>query len=110
MDFFMDILQNLGRWLLSHDKEVALALVATSLIIFGEDINAVVRRALKPFHFFVRFLGFVMLCSLGYGFLTVYATRFVNQALHSINIIYVPLIVAVLFVGLALFASKRHQL
>lgn len=109
MNFFTDILKDLGIWFLSNDREVALAAVATALIIFGEDINSIVRRALKPFHFFVRFLGFILLCALGYGFLTVYATRFLTQSLHQVNLIYVPLLVGGIFIGLALFASKRNQ-
>lgn len=110
MNFFTQLLKDTSYFLLNHDGEVALAIVATGLIIFGEDINSIVRRALKPFHFLIKFLGFILLCSLGYGFLTVYATKALTKTLHQIPFGYLPFLVGAIFLLLALFASKRKQI
>ncbi len=48
-------------------RDIALAMVATCLVVFGDDLNRLVRRQISSLHFIWRTLIFIALCAFGYG-------------------------------------------
>lgn len=110
MDFITNLLNDFGTWILIHRLEISVAIVATALIIFGEDVNSFVRRLLKPYHIIIRFIGFVALCTLGYGFLTVFLAHQLSLILGRSGVYTVIIITLVAFILLALFASRRRKI
>ncbi|GAA6134512.1 hypothetical protein NBRC116188_13010 [Oceaniserpentilla sp. 4NH20-0058] len=71
MAWLNDILLQAGAWLKPYSMQMAVAFVATLLVIYGDAINKTLRVFVKPYPFLIRISAFVVLCTLGYGALTV---------------------------------------
>lgn len=110
MDFLNEMLSKLAELIHSHSDNVALALVATLLVIFGDDINQAVKKQLRPYPYIVRLTGFVILCAFGYGALTVYATPVVDSLIQRIPYLYTAPAILTVFLMLGLLAERRRQI
>jgi lysylphosphatidylglycerol synthetase-like protein (DUF2156 family) len=91
-----------------HNKEIALAMVATLLVIFGDVINGTLRRLVSKQPLWLRILAFIALCAFGYGTLSVWLTPILSDFLHSqSSIAYVATVVfSFLIVGIL---AERFQ-
>ncbi len=103
-------MQDLSEWIRPHLHPVALAMVATVLVVFGSELNRWVRKSVRKYNFFVRLLIFVLVCGAGYGTATVLLTKLLADILGSISNHYLALVVALIFVGLGLAAEERNQM
>ena len=61
-----ELLADIGQWFRGYQYQMAMAIVATVLVIFGSDINNAVRSLVRKQHFIVRSLTFVVVCAFGY--------------------------------------------
>ncbi|MFT5758614.1 MAG: putative membrane protein [Alteromonadaceae bacterium] len=105
-----ELLIESGQWFRSYQYQSAMAIVATLLVIFGNDINLVVKRAVAKQHLLIRCLVFIFVCAFGYGLLTIWLTGLLAQQLAKIPSFYVmPSIVGV-FILLALYAQKQKHI
>jgi len=105
----MNYLNSLGQWTQPYLADIALALVATLLVIYGDDINKAVTRKIGKKNFLVRFGVFIALCTFGYGLLTVHITRWVTFGLSRIPTEYLVLGVLGAFVILGILAERKNQ-
>lgn len=103
-------MQTLSEWIRPHLHPVALAMVATILVVFGAELNRWVRKVVRKHHFFVRLLVFILVCGVGYGVATVLLTKLLADILGAINNHYLAVVVALIFVGLGLVAEERNQM
>ena len=85
MDLLLDLLSNLSRWSRGHLSDIALAIMATLLVLFGPGINAWVRRSLGGLNFFIRTLLFVLVCVAGYGLAIIFLTPWLASGLGYFN-------------------------
>jgi hypothetical protein len=104
----------LFRWLSGffqpHLPEFATALVATVLVLYGEDINSAIKKVFKKEPFAVRFSVFVLVCAFGYGAVTVLITRVLTDLLGRLDGAWLsPLIIAA-FIALGLLAEEKRQI
>lgn len=67
----VDVFTDLGQWFRPYQYQAALAMIATLLVIFGNEINNTVKRLVAKQHFIVRTFVFILVCAFGYGLLTV---------------------------------------
>jgi len=105
-----ELLIDIGQWFRGYQYQVAMAIVATVLVIFGGDINKMVRSLVRKRHFIVRSLTFVVVCAFGYGLLTVWLTKLLSQQLSQVPNIYIlPLIVGI-FLLLGAYAQKHRHI
>jgi hypothetical protein len=81
MDFLLDLLFNLSRWSRGHLDHIALAIMATLLVLCGPGINNWIRRSIGGLNFVLRTLLFVMACLLGYGLAIVFVTPWLASGL-----------------------------
>lgn len=89
--------------------DIALALIATLLVIYGDAINGVVRRLVRKQPVWIRVAVFVSLCTFGYGTLTVWLVPQVAGFLGSQpDMIYVALVLAG-FLLLGVLAERFHR-
>lgn len=93
-----------------HLYPIAMAMVATLLVIFGSDINRWVRKSVKKYNFFARLCIFVLLCGAGYGMATVFLTKILARMLGAAGNQYLAIVVALIFVGLGLIAEEKNQI
>ena len=105
-----DWLIELGQGFRPYQYQTALAIIATLLVIFGNDINSALRKLVSKQHFIVRSLIFVLVCAFGYGLLTVYLTSLLNQQLSKIPSLYILPSVLVIFLVLGMYAQKQRHI
>jgi hypothetical protein len=63
-------MQMLSRLIVNHLTMLVWSIVATLMVVYGTAINQRIRRALKPIPFLGRVVCFVMICGVGYGWLS----------------------------------------
>jgi len=110
MELFREVLFALADWIRPHSDNIALALIATLLVVYGDDINRAVKNQLRPYPYIVRLIGFVVLCAFGYGALTVYATPVLEDMINRIPSLYLAPVVMLLFLMVGLLAERRRQI
>jgi hypothetical protein len=93
-----------------HMSEVCFGITAVSLILAGPAINGFVQRLTKSFHWFVRYLVFVLMCTIGYGFLSQVIFRGLKQWFAHQGAVSLILITTALYLVLAFFAKKQGQI
>ncbi|MGK0443227.1 MAG: hypothetical protein ACJA1U_000149 [Bermanella sp.] len=109
MNWITDLLLQANQWLKPYSLQLSVAFVATLLVIYGDAINKTVRIFVKPYPFLVRITAFVVLCTLGYGALTVWGSSQVNQLIHRLpSTLFAPVVVGA-FVVLGVLAERFHK-
>lgn len=109
-DFLYQLLLDWGALFRPYVRDIALAMVATSLVVFGDDINRLVRRQTVALHFIWRTLIFILLCAFGYGALTIFLTPLVASQLAKLGNLWLPWVALGIFVLLAMLAQRKRQL
>ncbi|MDH5231651.1 MAG: DUF3392 domain-containing protein [Gammaproteobacteria bacterium] len=103
--------QNFDVWTRQNIMLIAMAQIATLLVIFGEQINAMVHRLVRPYPFMARIAAFVALCAFGYGALTAVVTPLYAELIAKLNqmILLPALLVSFILIGmLAEHGVKRR--
>ncbi|GAB3372319.1 DUF3392 domain-containing protein [Azotobacter armeniacus] len=107
MDLLLNLFVTLSRWCRSHLDEIALAVVAALLVLFGPLINAWLQRRVGSLNFVFRALLFILLCALGYGMLIIHATPWLARALAQLNNHLLAPALILVFVGIGVIAERR---
>ncbi|MGB1199696.1 MAG: DUF3392 domain-containing protein [Thalassotalea sp.] len=100
----------LGQHFRPYQYQTALAIVATLLVVFGNDINNAIRKLISKQHFIVRSLVFVLVCAFGYGLATIYLTRLLNQQLNNVSSLYIIPTIVSIFLVLGMYAQKQRHI
>lgn len=105
------------QWLIEMDalvrpyiNEIAMAIIATLLVLFGNDINSAIRALVKRYHFVIRTLAFVLICAFGYGLLTVWITPLFAGVLLKLSFQWLLPTIVLVFIGLGMFAQKQRHI
>ena len=85
MDVVLDLIATLSRWSRGHLHDIALAIMATLLVLFGPALNAWVQQRIGSLNFLFRTLLFVLLCAVGYGLAMIYLTPWLAKGLNYFN-------------------------
>ncbi len=93
-----------------HLHGVSMSIVATLLVIFGNDINRFIRRMVKNNHFMVRLGVFVLVCAFGYGMATLFLTGILVKSLATIPKQFLTMGIVLIFIVLGLIAESRRQI
>ncbi|MFY0639770.1 MAG: DUF3392 domain-containing protein [Bermanella sp.] len=109
MDWITGLLLQANGWLKPYSMQLSVAFVATLLVIYGDAINKTVRVFVKPYPFLVRISAFVVLCTLGYGALTVWGSGQLHQLMHQIPATLFAPVVLVSFIILGVLAERFHK-
>lgn len=107
MDILLDLIVSLSRWCRSHLSEIALAMLATVLVLFGPALNAWLQRTLGGLNFLLRTLLFVVFCALVYGFGLVFTSPWLAKGLAYFNNYTLAPVVLVAFLVLGVAADRR---
>lgn len=104
----MSLIANLAGHIRPHTAEIAFAIIATTLIIFGGAINGAVRNAVKSWNVALRVLVFILLCALGYGLLSAWLTGLLQGYLRGLNSEMLVLQVSLAFIVLGVLAERSR--
>lgn len=105
-----DLLAVGARWVSAHLGTIATTFTTALLVIFGDDINRWVKHRVQAYPFLVRTAVFVVLCSFGYGLLTVLITPSVARLINYFGAARAPLVVVGCFVAVGLLAERQRYL
>lgn len=104
-----DIIAPFGRYLLPYLSEIATAIIACLLVMFGSDINRLMRRLLSGRHFILRTLAFIALNAFGYGVLIIYASPLLAKSLRGLAPGTMAAVVMVTFILIGSWAQRNRQ-
>lgn len=105
-----ELLIDIGQWFRGYQYQTAMAIVATLMVVFGNDINNAVRKLVARQHFIIRCITFILVCAFGYGLLTVWLTTLLSQQLSQVPNRYVLLLLVAIFSALGVYAQKRRHI
>ena len=109
MNIIYDLNLQLARHMNFHLSDIALAIVATCLVIYGNNLNNYIKRFVSSWIFIARISAFILMCTFGYGLLTVWLQPVLTIVLKQITVAYLPASVVAIFVVLGVLAErKRH--
>lgn len=110
MELVVDLFKELGQLMRPYSGDIALALIASLLVITGGDINRFIKRQVGNAHFVVRTFVFVVVCTFGYGALTVLLTNLLKVQLANLSSATFAAVVISGFICLGLYAERKRQI
>lgn len=110
MSYLFSSLLQLTYWCQPYYSEIALTIVATLLVIYGDMLNKQLKRLLSPHHFIIRTVVFVLVCAFGYGLLMVFSAPYIKQLILLIPSTYQGLSILVTFLILGYLAEHRRYI
>ena len=106
----MSLFGSIGGWFRPYVGDIALALVASLLVISGGDINRYIKRQIASANFFFRTVIFVLVSTFGYGAATVLLTGMVKTQLTALSKPILAIVVISAFLALGIFAERKRQI
>ena len=109
MNIVYDVTGALAHWIRPYVGQIAVAIVATLLVIYGEDINAAIKKRLQKNHFLIRVLIFILVCAFGYGALSVLLTKLLTLFLDRLDSFQFVIVLTLFFFVMGILAEhKKH--
>jgi len=106
----LQLLNELGMMVRPHLYQIAMAIVATLLVIYGNEVNQLIRRQISGLHFLLRALIFVLVCAFGYGYLLIWFTPLLAAWLHLVPLHLIGPATLAILLTLGLLAERKKQL
>jgi len=110
MDWIQSALTQLSQWMQPYYTEIALTILATILVVYGDVFNKHIKAMIRPYHFVFRTAVFVLICAFGYGLLLIFATPYVKQLILWVPYLYRGLTVLMVFLLLGYLAEHRRYI
>lgn len=108
-ELLYQLLTDWGLLFRPYLRDIALAMVATCLVVFGDDINRFIRRQIISLHFIWRTAIFILVCAFGYGAITILLTPVVAGWLAGLSTIALPWVCLAIFSSLGMLAQRKRQ-
>lgn len=109
MDLFESLSSQWGSSFRPYMADIALAMVVTGLVVFGDDINRLIRRQVSNLHIILRTGVFILVCAFGYGALTIFLTPVVAKQLIKLSNFWLPWCSLGIFIILGALAQRKRQ-
>lgn len=107
MDTIRQSLNSISVWLSPHQEFIIVAIASTILVLGGGYINQAVKSHFSQNHFIIRTIVFILLCSIGYGFLATFLNQGIGLLFQSLNKTYFGPVVILIFLGLGILAERK---
>lgn len=104
------IIRDFSRWLHGHLMYISVALIATLMSLFTDEMNRFFKRLTKGAHFVVRFSVYVIVRAFAYGMLTIWGASILTRMLGRVESILLPFIVIASFLLLGLVAERKNHI
>ncbi|MBJ7552589.1 DUF3392 domain-containing protein [Marinomonas ostreistagni] len=99
-----------ARMMQPYLSDIALALVATSLVVLGDWLNRTLKRSVASWWFIARIAAFVLMCTFGYGLLTLWGQPIIYRVLSMTDPVWRPALILVCFCVLGVIAERKRYL
>lgn len=110
MDWILSGIHQLSGFLRPHLSGIGVVLISMLLVLYGAEINKLVKHLVRRWHWLLRYCAFIALCSVGYGMLLLLLAPFVSQQLASLSSHWLAPVVVTLFVAIGILAERKNQL
>ena len=110
MTWLNDLLLTPARWTRSNLSAITLGIAATILIIFGNDINRMVKRKIRHWPFVFRLLTFILICTFGYAVTTILFGKSLARFLGTLSDGTLLPVVIVIFAVIGLIAEHKGHI
>ncbi|WP_205343001.1 DUF3392 domain-containing protein [Denitrificimonas caeni] len=107
MDVLFDFILTLSKWSRLHLHDIALAIMATALVLFGPIINTWARRTVGHLNFAIRIIAFAALCILGFGLALIYLTPLLASTLAHLNNYTLAPVLLMIFILVGVLADRN---
>lgn len=107
MDTLLDLIVMASRWCRTSLSEIALAVMATLLVVCSPALNAWLQRRISHLHFIFRTLIFILVCTFGYGLGIIYLTPQLARGLTYFNDFTLAPVLLLIFITLGVLAERR---
>ncbi|MCW8335814.1 DUF3392 domain-containing protein [Vibrio sp. SCSIO 43135] len=105
-----NFLNTLGGYFVPYLSEISTALIACALVMFGGEINRMLRNALRMQHFLIRTSVFILINAFGYGLIIVKATPYLARTLLDLERGIMFSIIISSFIVIGIWAQKNRQI
>lgn len=109
MEWFLSLNNDFSNWLWGHRLVLATSWVAVLLVLYGDNINKLLKRIMQPYHYVFRMFSFVILCSFGYGLLSNYGEVAVHHLIKVPDRHWFAGIVITIYLTLGFLAERKHH-
>ncbi len=99
-----------SHWIRPAIEYVSLGLVATLLVIYGAPAGRLIKKSIRRFHFLIRLLILVLICSFGYATFTVFFANLIADALRGLSDALLGPLVIAMYVGLGVLAERKRYM
>lgn len=110
MDTIIGLLSDFGQFLRPWMRDIATAMVACMLVVFGADINRLLRGQLSGTNFILRTAVFIFVNAFGFGFLIVSAAPWLSRQLSHLPNVWLVGVVVTTFVFIGTWAQRHRQM
>jgi len=105
-----DSLLHVSGWLKGNLYQIVLSMVATILVIYGNNIMNILKQQIGSLKLFLRITLFVVFCAFGFSFITSIAAPFLSGFLAKSDPLYLPFIIIFIYYGLGFLAQKKGMI
>ncbi|BBN59024.1 MULTISPECIES: DUF3392 domain-containing protein [Hydrogenovibrio] len=105
--YVVKLLVGLSGLMRPYLSEIGLSMVATLLVIYGNDISLFVKQQIGSLKYFLRLTLFVLFCAIGFGIITAYLTPLFVSWLSHISNVWLGIAVIVTYYIIGLLAQKK---
>ncbi|MCW8355925.1 DUF3392 domain-containing protein [Marinomonas pontica] len=81
----LDLNLRLAYFIQPHLQDISLALVATCLVVYGDKVNGFLKNLMSSWVFIARVVAFILMCTFGYGLLTLWSQPLVYWGITHID-------------------------
>ena len=105
----IEFLNYLGAFIYPWLTEVATAIVACLLVVFGADINRFLRRYFAGRSFLLRTLIFIIVNAFGYGLIIIHLSPLLAQYMTKVPTHWLFVLVVAVFFFIGSWAQRNRQ-
>lgn len=105
-----DLLVQLSSWMKGYLPQIVLSMVATLLVIYGDNILQVVKQQIGSLKVVLRITLFILFCAFGFGFITSIAAPFLSNWLAQADAALLPFIIVFIYYLLGYLAQRKGMI
>ena len=94
----------------TYVHEICFGITAVTLMLFGPNVNGSVRRLTRKLHWLLRYTIFVLLCTVGYVFLSQAIYRATKRLLLMCSPPFLVLVTVGIYLILAWIAKEQRAI
>lgn len=110
MDMVLDWITVVSQWMRPHLSAIAMAMVATLLVIFGQGLTQLIKMQIGKYNFWVKLSLFVVISAFGFSLLSEFVIPLGVTQLASLSDVWLAPVIVAIFYGIGWIAQKKQMI